>query len=151
MDASREQDSRPRQQYRGLLIGFLVLAVAITIWMSLPPKPVDMTFLRQLHPTKIKRDQYGYMEVKAPEAEVRQFLRKYLTREKGWRSGSGPGDVFQHKSGIFVYTMSNPAPASIGIVGSPGAKVRARMAVKPAGPVITTIQISDTRKLVIWP
>lgn len=149
MESTHEQDSGPRKTYRALLIGFLVIALGVTIWMSLPPKRVDLTFLKQLSPTKIHREQNGSMQVKGSAAEVKRLLRNELTADRGWRTLDETGETFQNRNGVVVWVRSTPITGTV-VVPRPksaGGHVRT----KPVGPSLTSIDISDPRKLVIWP
>jgi hypothetical protein len=89
-----EQELRTRKVYRWTFAAGLALVMALTIWLALPPSPVDLRFLNTLHPTKSAEggDSHNFfLTYKQMPAEVEKLLDIHLNAKTHWRKSTAPG------------------------------------------------------------
>jgi len=80
-----EEEAKARRAYRRVIFVALIVVASLTVWLVIPPKPLDLRFLSTLGLTKLKRDPYqATYRVDLSLADVENALDARLKQRDGW-------------------------------------------------------------------
>jgi hypothetical protein len=150
MEPVSEQERSMGRLYRRILLAAGVMVIAITIWMLLPARPLDLRFLKPLKP-QVRHEDYGtYIEVDADPPEVEKVLDARLTAQSGWRKSGSMAGYSQYENRnrampVLIVTTRYAASAP-----PPAVSSTVRMA-SPKTLNGTTIEVRDPRGTAILP
>jgi hypothetical protein len=89
-----EQELRTRKIYRWTFAAGLAIVIGMTVWLALPPSPVDLRFLSALHPkeSSVGGDTHNYLlSYKEMPADVEKMIDLHLNAKTHWRKSGTPG------------------------------------------------------------
>lgn len=94
MEQISEEELRAKGLYKRILVVAILCVVAVTIWVSIPPKPIDFTFIRALKPKVRSELGSTTMTFKTKPGDVIKLLDQKL--HDPWRKTIESPDVARY-------------------------------------------------------